>query len=136
MPPVHGSKAFFSVTDAGAVARDLSALLDSSGLPRSADTAEVTTGGMTSKKYIPGLLDGTIPIGGPFDVTMDGYLAGILGLADRTFIFRPGGTLTGQAEYTGLCILTAYEPSDDVGDAARMTGEFQITGNVTRSIQP
>lgn len=136
MPPVHGSKAFFSIQDSGGVARDLSALLDQSGLPRSVDTAEVTTGGMTSKKYIPGLIDGTIPIGGPFDPVMDGYLAGLLGFAERNFIYRPQGTGTGLVEYTGAAILTAYEPDTPVDDAGRMTGEFQVSGNVSRALQP
>lgn len=135
MPPVHGSKAFFSITDVGSVARDLSGLLDSSGLPRSADTAEVTTGGMTSKKYIGGLLDGTLPIGGPFDPVMDGYLSGILGL-ERTYIYRPQGTGTGLVQYGGLAILTSYEPDTSVDDAGRMTGEFQLSGDAARTIQP
>jgi len=135
MVAVHGSKAFFSVTDAGAVARDLSGYIDESGLPRSADTAEVTTGGMNSKKYIPGLLDGTIPIGGPLDVTVDGYLNGILGMADRTFIYRPQGVGTGFPSYTGLCILQSYEPSTPVDDAGTFSGEFQLTGDVVRTVQ-
>lgn len=135
MPPVHGSKAYFSIQDAGAVARDISAYIDTSGLPRKADTAEVTTGGMTSKKYIPGLLDATIPVGGPFDPIVDGYLTGILAV-ERNFIYRPQGTLSGLVEYNGAAILQSYEPATDVGDAGRFSGEFQVTGNVTRILQP
>lgn len=136
MPPVHGSKAFFSIQDSGGVVRDLSALLDTSGLPRSADTAEVTTGGMTAKKYIAGLVDGTIPIGGPFDPVMDGYLNGLLGFGERTYVYRPQGTGTGLVEYGGSAILTSYEPDTAVDDAGRMTGEFQLSGPATRTIQP
>lgn len=134
MPPVHGSKAFFSIQDSGGVVRDLTTLLDQSGIARSADTADVSTGGSTSKKYIGGLLDATIPIGGPVDVTMDGYLNGILGM-ERNFVYRPQGTGTGLPEFTGAAILTSYEPDSPVDDAARMTGEFQVTGNVTRTVQ-
>jgi hypothetical protein len=134
MPPVHGSKAYFAVEDAGSVSRDLSALLNESGLNRSADTADVSTGGATSKKYIAGLLDGTIPIGGPFDGVLDGYLSGILGL-ERDFIYRPQGTGSGLVEYTGAGILNNYEASTPVDDAGSMSGEFQITGDVNRSIQ-
>lgn len=135
MPPVHGSKAFFSIQDSGGVVRDLSALIDQSGLPRSADTAEVSTGGTTSKKFIPGLKDATIPIGGPFDVTVDGYLNGILGM-ERNFVYQPQGVGTGLPSYTGAAILQSYEPDTAVDDAGRFSGEFQVTGDVTRAIQP
>lgn len=135
MPPVHGSKAFFSIQDSGGVARDISAFIDESGLNRSADVADVSTGGATSKKYIAGLLDGTIPIGGPWDATVDGYLNGILGM-ERNFIWRPAGTGAGLVEYTGAGILQTYEPTSAVDDAGRLSGEFQITGNVGRALQP
>lgn len=133
MPPVHGSKAVFTIQDSGGVVRDITTFLDQEGLARSADTAEVSTNGTTSKKYIPGLLDGTIPIGGPFDVTVDGYLNGILGM-ERNFVYQPQGPGTGNPNYAGAAILTSYEPDTAVDDAGRMTGEFQITGNVTRTI--
>lgn len=134
MAAVHGSKAFLSVQDSGGVARDLSGFLNESGLARSADTAEVTTGGSNSKKYIPGLKDGTIPIAGPWDATVDGYLDGILGM-ERVFIYRPAGTGTGLVNYTGSGILTSYEGSSPVDDAGSISGEFQITGDVVRSLQ-
>lgn len=135
MPPVHGSKAYFSITDSGSTVRDLSAFLTSSGMPASADTAEVTTGGSTSKKYIPGLKDGTIPIEGPWDAVVDGYLWGILGM-ERAFQYRPAGTGTGLVQYAGQAILQSYEPDTPVDDAGSFSGEFQITGDVTRTLQP
>lgn len=135
MAAVHGSKAVFTVQDSGGVVRDLSAFLSSSGLQRSADTADVSTGGTTSKKYIPGLLDGTIPIEGPWDATVDGYLNGILGV-ERNFVYNPAGTGTGLVTYTGAAILTSYEPDTPVDDAGGFSGEFQVTGTVTRALQP
>jgi hypothetical protein len=135
MPPVHGSKAVFTVQDAGGVVRDLSGFLDSEGLSRSADTAEVTVGGNTSKRYIPGLKDGTIPIDGPWDATVDGYLNGILAV-ERNFVYNPAGNGAGLVTYTGAAILTSYEPDTSVDDAGRISGEFQVTGDVTRALQP
>lgn len=135
MPAAHGSKAFFSIQDSGGVARDISAFINESGISRSADVADVSTGGATSKKYIPGLKDATIPVGGPFDTTVDGYLNGILGM-ERNFIYRPQGTGTGLVEYTGAAILQSYEPSTPVDDAGSFSGELQVTGDVTRTIQP
>lgn len=135
MPPVHGSKAFFSIQDSGGVARDISAFINESGISRSADVAEVSTGGATSKKYIGGLLDATIPVGGPFDGVVDGYLNGILGQS-KNFIYRPQGTGSGLVEYTGAAILQSYEPSTPVDDAGTLSGEFQVTGDVARALQP
>lgn len=134
MAAVHGSKATFKVQDSGAVLRDLTALLSSAGLARSADTADVSTLSSLSKAYIPGLKDGTIPIEGPFDATMDGYLNGILAMA-RPFEYCPQGSTTGTPKYSGSCILTTYEADTPVDDAGTMTGEFQLTGDVTRTVQ-
>lgn len=134
MAATHGKNAKFRITDAGSTLRDISAYLTDAGLPRSADTAEVSTLGMNSKAYIPGLLDGTIPISGPWDATVDGYLAGILGM-ERPFEYEPAGTGTGKVKYSGDAILTAYEPSTGVSDAGRFSGTFQVTGDVTREIQ-
>lgn len=135
MPPVHGSKAYFSIQDSGSVARDITTYINESGIARSADVAEVSTGGVLSKKYIGGLLDATIPIAGPFDGVIDGYLNGILGLA-RNFIYRPQGTGSGLVEYTGSAILQSYEPSTPIDDAGTLSGEFQVTGDVARALQP
>jgi hypothetical protein len=134
MATTHGSKAVFKVQDSGGVLRDLSAYLTSAGLSRSADTAEITTLGSTSKTYIPGLLDGTIPIEGHYDPTVDGYLAGILGM-ERPFEYYPAGepASTSKPKYTGSCILTSYEASTPVDDAGSISGEFQVTGAVTRA---
>lgn len=137
MAAAHGSKAVFTVQDSGSVVRDLSAYLTSAGMPRSGDTSEVTTLGSSAKSYIPGLVDGTIPIEGPFDGTVDGYLSGLLGYATaRAFVYQPQGTTTGLPKYTGTCILTSYEPTTPVDDAGTFSAEFQITGAVTRTTNP
>lgn len=133
----HGSKAVFKVQDSGGVVRDLSAFLTSAGLPRKGDMAEVSTLGSTSKSYIPGLVDGTIPIEGPIDVTVDGYLSGLLGFAtSRTFEYHPQGVVTGTPKYSGTCFLSTYEQSTPVDDAGTFTAEFQLTGAVTRALNP
>lgn len=134
MAASHGSKAKFRVDDSGGTERDLSSYLSSVGMPRTADTGEVSTLGMTSKAYIPGLKDGTIPIAGPFDPTVDGYLEGILGV-ERDFQYDPAGTATGRVRYAGACILNAYQTDTPVGDPATFSGTFQVTGEVVRSIQ-
>lgn len=135
MATAHGSKAKFSITDSGGTVRDLTAFLTSAGMPRSADTAETSVLGLTSKRYIPGLKDGTVPIEGPFDVTVDGYLNGILGMV-RVFTYDPQGTGSGTPHYTGNALLTSYETETGVDDAGTFSGEFQLSDDVTRTLNP
>lgn len=127
----HGSKAYFAVDDSGDVLRNLSTYLTSAGLPMTADTAEVSTLGSTSKAYVPGLKDATIPLEGPWDATVDSYLAGILAL-EKDFEYGPAGNTGGFVKYSGRAILTSYEVSTGVDDAQTFSAEFQVTGNVTR----
>lgn len=131
MAATHGKNTVFKVQDSGSTLRDLSAYLTSDGLSREADVPETTTKGSNSKSYIAGLLDGTVSIEGTWDATADGYLAGILNLS-RNFEYHPAGTAATTPKYTGSCILTKYEVSSDVGDVITFSGEFQITGDVTR----
>jgi hypothetical protein len=133
----HGSKASFQVQDAGATLRDISAYLTSAGLSRLADMAEVSALGSTSKAYIPGMMDGTIPIEGSFDPTVDGYLAGILGFATASnFEYYPAGTPVGatKPKYSGACYLASYDITTGTDGAAQISGELQITGTVARAV--
>jgi hypothetical protein len=133
----HGSKASFQIDDAGGTLRDITAFLTSVGLSRAADMAEVSTLGTTSKQYIPGLLDGTLPLEGPFDPTVDGYLAGILGFETaRDFEYYPAGTPVGatKPKYTGTVFLASYDIDTGMDDAATISGELQLTGAVTRAV--
>jgi len=130
----HGSDAVFKVDDSGATLRDLSAYLTSAGVDRSNETADTTTLGSNSRNYIPGLFNGTIPIEGDFDPVADGYLEGILGVL-RDFEYYPNGEPASATapKYSGQAILTSYGVSTGVDDAAKMSGSFQISGDVTRA---
>lgn len=128
----HGKSAVFKITDSGATLRDISNVVNSSSLSRSADTAEVTALGNDSKAYIPGLKDATISLEGMADVTTSGYLDGVLGTT-TTWEFYPAGTAAGQIKYSGSGILTSLETGAEVGGAVSVSGEIQVTGDVTRA---
>ncbi len=132
----HGSVAIFKVDDAGATLRDLSTYLKNAGLARSADTAETSALGTTAKTYVVGLVDATIPIEGMFDPTVDGYLSGLLGFGPTDFEYFPAGEPVGatKPKFSGQCILTSYEVTTGVDDMATISGEFQVTGAVTRAV--
>lgn len=129
----HGKDAVFKADDAGGTLRDLSSVINSASLSRSADTAEVTALGDDSKAYIPGLKDATISVEGMADITTSGYLDGILGTV-TDWEFYPAGTANGQVKYAGTAILTSLETAGEIGGAVTVSGEFQITGDVTRTV--
>jgi hypothetical protein len=107
-------------------------VLNSVSLSREADTAEVSALGTDDKAYIAGLRDATISIEGMADVTTSGYLDGVLGTV-TTFEFYPAGEGAGQVKYSGSCILTSLETGAELGGAVSVSGEFQVTGGVTRA---
>lgn len=128
----HGSSAKFYQTDIATTERDLSTAVTSVSFPRSADTAEATSLGDTSKAYIAGLKDATIAVEGNRDVTIEGYVDGVLG-AGCTFAYLPAGSASGRIKYSGSAICTSYEPASDVGDANKWSASYQVTGAVTRT---
>lgn len=128
----HGKDAVFKVDDSGATLRDISNILSSVTLSREADTAEVSALGNNDKVYIAGLRDATISIEGMADVTTSGYLYGILGVV-TDFEYYPAGEGAGEVKYSGQAILTSFETAAELGGAVSVSGEFQITGGVTRA---
>lgn len=128
----HGKNAHFTIDDSGGIPRDISAYCNSIDFPRTADTAETSTFGNTSKTYVVGLVDATISIEGAIDPTGDGYLAGILGTAAGDFVYGPNGSTAGYIKYSGTCICTAYSVGSPIGDKVGFTASFQVSGDVTR----
>lgn len=132
-----GTDTVFKVDASDGTLTDISAYLNTSSLNRTAGAYDVSTYGVGSKVYIPGLKDGRIPIGGPWDPTIDALLAGILGLL-RDYEWYPQGTASGKVKYANGSasygvILVAYSGASPVDGAVTFTGEFQISGPVTRS---
>ena len=102
-----------------------------------ADAAEVSTLGNTAKAYIPGMTDGTIPLEGPFDATVDGWMDGLVGFATLVaWEFYPAGSPVGvtKPKYSGNCLVTAYDITTGTDDAASWSGEVQLSGTITRAV--
>ena len=139
MAASHGSKAVFKIGTLAVpqTATDISAYGNSVGATFSRDSAEVTTFAVGSKQYIPGLKDATVPFEGPWDTTSDQILWDLLNNGTIVlFEYYPAGTGTGKIKYSGQCFITSYEVGSDVGDADSASGEFQVTGDVTRTVLP
>lgn len=127
-----GKAAVFEIDDTAGTTRDISDVLNSVDFPETTDTAEVTAFGASSRSYIVSLESATISISGMYDATVDGYLKGGTEPASRTFTFKPGVS-SGDAIYSGECILTSYSLSSPVGDVNTFSADFQVTGTVTRT---
>lgn len=131
----HGKNAVFKVDTSGGTLTDISTYIHEVTLPRSIETAETTTFGVTggSKTYVTGLNDATISISGKFHATVDAHLAGILGQdASVSFEYGPAGSTAGYVKFTGEAIMTKYDLSSPVGDVVTFSADFQVTGSITR----
>lgn len=134
---IHGSKAKFSLGTVGTPATlvDISAYLNSVGLPRQVDSAESSTLGNTFKTYVPGLSDSTLSLDGRYDPTIDAQLAGLIGAATVNWQFDPQGTSTGLPRFTGSAFLVSYQVSAEIGNISAFTAQFQCITAVTRAVQ-
>jgi len=129
----HGKSAEIYITDSGGTSRNFTSYVHNATLPRSVDTAESSTFGDDDKTYVAGLRDATLSLEGRVhDITVDGYLTGLLGGTPRAWKFFPEGSVTGNVYFEGSAILTSYEPNADLGDVVGFSAEFQVSGAITR----
>lgn len=139
---VHGRKAFFSLTDVGAVVRDISNALNNVDYPETIDTAETSGFGDDDKTFVIGLKTRTIRIAGNWkgDANdVDAILSGLAGGgADGTvftsYVYGPAGDANGEVEYTGTAILTNYSKSSPIGGVVTFSADFQCTGAHVRGV--
>ncbi len=140
MAAVHGSKAGFRLGTFALPTTlvDVSTFLNQAGISAERDTGETSTFGVSSKKYIPGLKDGTVPLEGPYDSAVDQQFWDLFNNGTLVnFEYTPYGVAaSGTPKFTGAGYLQSYEVSSEIGDAAGFTGEFQISGDVTRGTVP
>jgi hypothetical protein len=131
---VHGKSSVFKLDNSGGSLTDISTYVNSVDFPETADVAETTTLGSSSKSYIVGLKDATLSISGLWDATIDGILGAVVGqTASLSFEYSPEGTTSGKVKYTGECIVTSYSQSSPVGDVVGFSADMQVSGNVTRA---
>ncbi len=125
MAPSHGSKA-----KAYANGYDLSGFFTAISSAGTADTAETSTLGKTSKTYIPGLKDATLSAEGLFDGdadAVDQVLAAALGADAVVWLHLPAGDGLGKPAKGFLAIETSYEVESPVDDVVSVTAEAQST---------
>ena len=130
MAAVHGKNGYLTINS-----ENLTTFLKSTGLDRTKDAVDVTTFGKTSKDYIPGLKDGTIPLEGVADATVLGHIEAIFDSATAVaFEYGPFGNTAGLVKYSGNCIMTNQPISQDIGSEVQFSATLQITGDVTKGV--
>ena len=137
----HGKNANFQLDNSAGSIQDLSTYIDEVTMPRSVETGETTTFGVTggSKTYVVGLNDSTISLKGKWDATLDAHMAAVISaqdsgsLASATFKYGPESSTASRIQYTGECFITSYEVGSPVGDVVTWSAELQVTGAITRT---
>lgn len=133
MSRVHGKNTVVKVD-----ANDLSQYTDTSELPRTADSHDVTTYGNDSHRYDGGLLDGTFTMSGTYDNTAttgpQAVLRPLLGTV-VPIIRQPEGTGIGKAQDSFNALMTKYTETSPVADMVKWSAEFQIDGDVNPAAQ-
>lgn len=127
MMPSHGSKAYFLIAG-----RNASQFANTVGLAMERESAEVTTFGNRSKRYIPGLKDATFPLEGPSEGEQADFLWELLETGKIvSFEYYPNGKDT-VVSFGGKAFLSSVGMDSAVNDPNQLVGEFQITGDVER----
>lgn len=129
----HGSDTVVKVNGT-----DLSAVTDSSELPLTAASHEVTGYGNKSRRKKGGLLDGTFTMSGTYDKTaVTGPRAVLLPLRGTTvpIIRQPEGTGSGKPQDSFDGVLTKYTETNPVADMVKWSCEFDIDGDVNSAAQ-
>lgn len=115
---------------------NLSPYLQSVNPQMSAETAEVSTFGSTSKSFIPGIKDATL--------SADGFWTGLAAQADvilRTALggsgrwtWWPAGDAIGSRGYGAETLINAFSCMATLDDAVRITAAAQATGYGAESL--
>ena len=122
---VHGKDSYFKIAST-----DLSTYLNNVTVSRTADTADTTAFGSSTRSFIAGLKDATISVSGMFDASVYSTVAGWLGTS-QTFEYGPAGSTAGRVKVSGSAIVTGVELASSVGEVVAANLTLQVTGTVT-----
>lgn len=138
MAAIHGKTTHIELDSGAGTLVDLSEWADDISFPQELSADEVTGFKSTDKKFVTGLGEAKISMGGKLDTSLDAHMGPLIAalkagtLASASFAYGPGGNANGKLKYSGEAILTNYEVSQKVSDVGEWKAELQITGAVTR----
>ena len=121
MAKYHGRLTEVYIEDSGATIRDISLDCNSVETPKTADTAEVSGFTDTTKKYVAGLQDSQIRIGGNFNDAANkshAVFSGLIGgTAGRRVDVYPRGSASGAPVFRGSITVSEYSVQSAIGGA-------------------
>ena len=130
---VHGKNTVVKVAT-----KDLSGYTDTSELPRTADSHDVTTYGNVAHRKAGGLLDGTFTMSGTYDsAAVNGpraVLEPLLGTV-AAIIRQTEGAGTTKPQDSFSALLTGYTETNAVADMVKWSAAFEIDGDVDSTPQ-
>jgi len=132
-----GTTTFLLIDGANGAGTNVSAYADNTSWQQSVETLDVSAFGTAAKAFINGLTDGdTITISGPYDKAMYSLLVGVkaaqsAGSATSTFMWGPGGSVSGEAKVSAETWVTSVGLSTSVGGRVDLSASLQVTGAVT-----
>jgi hypothetical protein len=136
-----GYLSYFNLDNGGGSPTNLSGYTDDASLPQTRSTLDVSVfGGGAVKQFITGLSGGDVfAIKGPYDATLHSHLGSCLaaqdaGTASFSFIWGPGGSVSGQAKISGEALVSGYTLSATVAGRGEWTASLQVSGAVTNSV--
>ena len=130
---IHGKNTVITVAT-----KDLSQYTDTSELPRTADSHDVTTYGNDSHRKAGGLLDGTFTMSGTYDSTaLSGPRAALNPLLGTVvaIIRQPEGAGASLPQDSFNALLTGYTETNAVADMVKWSASFEIDGDVDTTAQ-
>lgn len=132
---VHGKDAQVWLDDTGGSAQEISSYVrNTSGLPGSVSTHDVTTYGKEAMVHASGLSDATVQLDCFYDATLEGYVGSPSDWQSgtRTITYAPAGSASGSLYYRGELWITSAPISAPVGDIVTMPINGQVSDALTR----
>lgn len=137
MPFIHSKLSVIKIDNAAGSLTDISAYTNSVQLPQELEEVDVTTFGQTSRQFIAGFAMATLTLGGNWDRTFDGIMAGLYAayragtVVSSTFEYGPEGQDTGDVRYTGEAVMLTWEKGSELEDQVTWSAEFRVSGTIT-----
>lgn len=137
MARAHGKDTYFAIDDSGGTLRNISPHVNNvSGLPGARQLSEVTAFGDAGVKNIPGLVNVSFTISGPYDSqATTGSYAVLNGLRSTTttssFEYGPASNSSGAPKLYGEAWLSELSIDASVADAITYSATIQVDGVVS-----
>ena len=134
-----GTVTFLAIDNAAGTPTNIQPYCDNISIPNTAQMLETSAMGTQPKAFIGGLTNGDqISVSGPYAVAIWAHFGSLIaaqnaGTASHSFLYGPGGSVSGEGKQTGEFLVAGFNPSSTVGGRVEWSATLQVTGAVTTS---